>query len=368
MILAILTLVVVLVGGESTRAEPAAITKAKNEARALQNLIDELEEQLSIAVEDYNYAKAKLQETKTAAANTQAILVKAEAELKRASALMNERVVAIYKQGQPDPLALLVDSASLTDLVNRFEVLERVTAGDVELLAQVELHCNDVAQRKAELAVQLEEEKVLEAQAEAAKVAVDERLGANQKALKGKEAQIAKLVEEERIRQERLAAEAKARAEAEAKAKREAEARAAAAAKANKPKASSGSKKVNITIPDSANAGDVVSIARQYLGCPYVWAGESPSGFDCSGFVMYVYKKVGISLPHSSRMQINYGTRLSKDELKSGDLVFFGNPTISHVGIYIGGGQMIHAAGVGKGVRIDSVWRSNYHGACRIIG
>jgi len=104
----------------------------------------------------------------------------------------------------------------------------------------------------------------------------------------------------------------------------------------------------------------------EYLGCPYVWGGESPSGFDCSGFVMYVYKKVGVRLPHSSRLQYGCGQPVSRSELRPGDLVFFYSP-ISHVGIYIGDGQMIHAAGTGKNVRINDVWTNSYHGACRII-
>ena len=102
-----------------------------------------------------------------------------------------------------------------------------------------------------------------------------------------------------------------------------------------------------------------------YLGTPYVWAGSSPSGFDCSGFVMYVFAKAGVSLPHSSRMQYGYGRAVSRSALEPGDLVFFYNP-IHHVAIYIGGGQMIHAAGTGKDVRISSVWTSSYTGARRI--
>ncbi len=80
---------------------------------------------------------------------------------------------------------------------------------------------------------------------------------------------------------------------------------------------------------------------------------------------MYVYKKVGVSLPHSSRMQYTCGRPVARGDLKPGDLVFFYSP-ISHVGIYIGGDQMIHAAGTGKNVRIDNVWVKNYYGACRI--
>ena len=102
----------------------------------------------------------------------------------------------------------------------------------------------------------------------------------------------------------------------------------------------------------------------QYLGVPYVWAASSPSGFDCSGLVMYVYAKVGVSLPHSSRMQYDYGTHVSRDQLQPGDLVFFYNP-IHHVGIYIGNGQMINATG--SEVQITNVFRDSYYGATRIL-
>jgi len=110
--------------------------------------------------------------------------------------------------------------------------------------------------------------------------------------------------------------------------------------------------------------GNVVDIAKRYLGAPYVWAASGPNSFDCSGFTSFVYRQVGISLPHSSRAQINCGARVSRGDLQPGDLVFFGSP-IHHVGLYVGGGQMIDAPYTGANVRYDSVFTGSYSGACR---
>ena len=110
----------------------------------------------------------------------------------------------------------------------------------------------------------------------------------------------------------------------------------------------------NVSEKAPATHGDVTSYARQYLGTPYVWGGTSPSGFDCSGFVQYVYRNAaGISLPRDTYGQIGAGSRVSQNQLQPGDLVF---PDAGHVGIYIGGGQMIHASKPGDVVKISSVW------------
>jgi len=374
-LISILTIctVIGLAAADVVWAEPAAITSAKNEAEALQERIDELSEQLDAAVEDYNYAKAKLAETKAAAKNTQAKLTRAEQDLEVLKARLTERIVEIYKQGHLGMLDTLAGSATFSELVNRLDLLERLSEQDSTMVAQIETYRSDVSERKAELARQLEEEKALTLEAKAAQAKVEERLAANEKALVGKEAQIAQLEKEEAARQAKLAAAARAaakKAAEEAARKKAAVAAAAAKAKASAKSSSSGSssgtKAVKVDVPDGASSSDVVTIALKYLGVRYVWAGASPSGFDCSGFVMYVYNKVGVSLPHSSRMQYNYGSAVSRSNLRPGDLVFFYSP-IHHVGIYIGDGKMVHAAGTGKDVRISSVWSSTYTGARRII-
>lgn len=112
---------------------------------------------------------------------------------------------------------------------------------------------------------------------------------------------------------------------------------------------------------------DLVEYAKQFLGNPYVWGGTSlTKGADCSGFVLSVFKNYGISLSHSSRAQANEGTKISMDEAKPGDLVFYGNGsgTINHVAIYIGGGQVIHASSPRTGIKIS---KYNYRTPVKVV-
>ena len=103
----------------------------------------------------------------------------------------------------------------------------------------------------------------------------------------------------------------------------------------------------------------LVSSARSFIGVPYQWGGESDAtGFDCSGLTMAVYQLNGFSLPRTSESQWRTGVPVPVHQLTEGDLVFFatnGNGAVSHVGIYIGKGEFIHAPGTGKGIRIDSL-------------
>lgn len=110
----------------------------------------------------------------------------------------------------------------------------------------------------------------------------------------------------------------------------------------------------------------VVGYARKFIGTPYSWGGTSPrSGFDCSGFVRYVYSHFGVSLPHSSFADLWRGRRVSKAGLKPGDLVFFYGG--GHVGIYVGGNRFIDAPHTGAVVHISTMnYYSDYYGARRL--
>jgi cell wall-associated NlpC family hydrolase len=107
-----------------------------------------------------------------------------------------------------------------------------------------------------------------------------------------------------------------------------------------------------------------VSFAYGALGLPYVWGATGPSSYDCSGLTQAAWRSAGVSLPRTTYTQINAGTRVSRSQLQPGDLVFFYSG-VSHVGLYIGNGQMIHAAHPGAPVRIAPIDEMPFAGATR---
>lgn len=149
---------------------------------------------------------------------------------------------------------------------------------------------------------------------------------------------------------------------------------------------SSSSSKGSTSLPSGGSAGrgsgtgaDLVAEGERYLGVRYIYGGASPSGFDCSGFTMYVYAQFGYSLPHGANRQLSYGTPISKGDLQPGDLVFFygtdggDSSSASHVGLYVGDGTFIHASsGSSRCVKYSSLYESYYTNhyltARRIVG
>ena len=138
-------------------------------------------------------------------------------------------------------------------------------------------------------------------------------------------------------------------------------------------KPSSGSTSSPSGTATSSKAKAIISTAKSFLGVPYVWGGQSPSGFDCSGYIQYVFGKHGVTLPRTAAEQFNVGTSVSKSNLIPGDLVYFTTykEGPSHVGIFLGNGQIIHASSGKEEVTISSLsssyYTSRYIGAKRVI-
>lgn len=117
---------------------------------------------------------------------------------------------------------------------------------------------------------------------------------------------------------------------------------------------------------------NILRAAYSVIGTPYVFGGTSPYGFDCSGFTQYAFARAGVHLPRMTDEQFYYGKRVSMSQLRAGDLIFYTTyePGASHVGIYVGNGNFIHA-GCSTGVTVSSAftgyWGARYYGACRIL-
>jgi peptidoglycan DL-endopeptidase CwlO len=338
-----------------------SIASKQAEAQSVMNQVQQLDSSLERAVEAYNLATVKLNRVRADLKANHAQLQIAKQSLKSAQAALSARLVSLYtSDGQSDSLEVLLGASNLDDLVNRFNTANRISAQDSRVLTQV-VHF--------ETEVKAQEVRLKHAKAEAAslvrerateKASIEGQLSARQALLSSIRGQIAQLRAQEAARQAQLRRELAQRV-----ALQQQQAPAAALSSTVAPVGSSDSTSSGPAPPPTHSS--VVAIAERYLGVPYSWGGASPSGFDCSGLVMYVFAQVGVSLPHSSYSQYGMGTPVSRDQLQPGDLVFFDG--LGHVGIYVGGGSFIHAPHTGDVVKISSIsgwYASTYVGARRI--
>jgi len=278
---------------------------------------------------------------------------------------LGNRLRAMYTQPEEDStLAILLGAHSLSEFVDSVETVNSVASQDTQVIDEIKKFKRDVTLRAAFLKKAQARQEQIVAERAAAKREIESGLAERQRLVQSIKGEIARLQAEEEARQARLAAEAQRRLQAELVAQKQA----AAEAQQTSVVGASAVTPEGVSVAPPARFGGAVGVAMQYLGTPYVWGGASPGGFDCSGFVMYVYSQVGVYLPHHAADQYNYGTPVSRDELEPGDLVFFDG--LGHVGIYIGGGQFVHSPHTGDVVKIssldDSWYAATYVGARRL--
>jgi peptidoglycan DL-endopeptidase CwlO len=331
-------------------ADPTSISSKEAEAQSVLGQIQELDSSLERAIEAYNLANVKLNRIKRdLSENTHALGV-AQKSLKNAQKQLMARMVDMYTSGDQNPgLAVLLGASSLDDMLSRMDAADRVSQQDTLVLTQVIRFRREVKHRQQYLKHAHAEQVQVVAERNAARASIQSQLGQRKALLNSIRGEIEHLKAEEAARQAALKRQLEAQ-----QAQQQAAAQQAAVAPSVPTAAPSTSPSTpTVAPPPAPSHGGVVGIAMQYLGTPYVWGGASPSGFDCSGFVMYVFAQVGVSLPHSSYAQYGYGSPVSRGDLQPGDLVFFDG--LGHVGIYVGGGSFIHAPHTGDVVKISSM-------------
>jgi cell wall-associated NlpC family hydrolase len=362
-ILTLLTAIAVAVALACVRSAAAdpSITAKRAEAESVLAQIEEIDSQLSHAIEAYNLANVKLDKIEGELKTNARHLKIARASLQNGQRHLAERLVALYV-GDSDAGALevVLGAKSIDDLINRLDAVDRVSAQDTRVLGEVKSFRKQVQERRVRLDRARVAQKQVVADRAAQRESIEGQLAERQRLLSSIKDQIASMEAEERRRQAAAAAQARARLAAAQLARQTEVTEAPVGPGAVSEVFDEPSVEAEVATPaaPAPTHGGVVGIAMQYLGVPYVWGGASPSGFDCSGFSMYVFAQIGVSLPHHAASQYGMGSPVSRSELAPGDLVFFNG--LGHMGIYIGGDQFIHAPHSGDVVKISSLSQDWY--------
>lgn len=336
------------------------IAQAKKEASIAAQRLDELADDLEERNEEYLEIEDELAQTRRYIADTERELEKALRDLDAAEIRLNDRASAIYRSGSLGFIDVFIGVSDFQDLVARLDLMRRISHSDAVVVSDVKAARERISKAKASLETRRTEQTALRDRAALKRAEVQAALKSQRRYLSQINSELKSLIREERERQERLARERAAEAA------RLAAQRAAQSGRSFDPSA--------LGEPHTAAVG----VARSFVGrTPYVWGGTTPAGFDCSGLVQYCYRQVGVSIPRTSRQQFRYGAFIPADRLdllKPGDLVFFGRGgdpgRVHHVGMYIGGGDMIHAPQTGELVSVSSLHgriarRGDYVGASR---
>jgi cell wall-associated NlpC family hydrolase len=408
-----------------TTAAPATAPGAQSPAERAQRVkarvvlaeIATLDANMEHVVNAWDEAHSRLATLDQEVRHNRVALRRARHQLHIARRQLALRLVAIYENGEPSLVAILLGATSMQQLVDRINATQAVVRQDRDIAAANARATRRFDRRRRMLARAASQQRANLTRLAASRATIERTLAQRRALLASVRTQIAQLEAQQRAQERQLAAVARARLAREqqqqqqqrAAAVRARLARAQRAHVAAKPQSAETAKPATPHVasrpaapatrpatpqrpaplpatthasppppppppppapaPSSAAHPQAAAIAARYLGIPYHWGGASPAtGFDCSGLVMYVYAQLGISLPHYTVAQWNAGVPVARAELQLGDLVFFNH--LGHVGIYIGNNQFIHAPHTGDVVRVSSLseswYASNYDGARRI--
>jgi cell wall-associated NlpC family hydrolase len=331
-------------------ASPGPIAAKKAEAQLVLAQIAQLDANLGRANERLNLANIQLDQVRGQMKLNKRELTVAKQNLQRSQRRIAKRLVMLYTKGETSPLEVILGARSLSEVLTRIETEDRVSSLDAQVVNEVRTYKAAVKRHAAQLKAQMAQVKRLVAQRAAEMRSLQSQLAQRRTLLSSLNGEIQRLIAEQQARELR-------RAQAIRATYLEAQSRTSQGVGSSVFGATAATPEGATVLPSSSYTG-AAGVALSEIGVPYVWAGSTPGGFDCSGLVMYAYSKLGVSLPHSSYSQWNVGSAVPKDQLQAGDLVFFNG--LGHVGIYIGGGQFVHAPHTGDVVKVSSLNSGSY--------
>jgi peptidoglycan DL-endopeptidase CwlO len=355
-------------------ADASKISDTRAQVRAIERQLNAMDIRLEASIQAYDGAQQHLTDVRHQIAQNTIKLRVARHNLKVSRARLAVFMVNAYKgtDVNDDPAAYVLGAGSFSDLITRVEDVQRIGASEHALLKQVTTAEREISTRQAQLKSEARDATRLVVQKRQQKAAIEAGLRQRRDLLSSTKGELGHLIHERQVRQQQAAAAAAAALAQQQQQQQEQQAPPPSNGGGGTGSSGGGSSGGGTYSPPPAGTlgQQAAAIAQQYLGVPYVWGGASPSGFDCSGLVVYVYGRLGVSLPHYTVSLWSSGAHVSRDQLAPGDLVFF--YSLDHVGIYLGGGLFIHAPHTGTVVQISSLnssWYSSaYDGAVRISG
>lgn len=348
-------------------AAPSSIADLRAKVAQIQAEVAAIDRQVGSAAEAYNGAVYRLDQIQTRIRANGETLRKARRDLARARSILGDRLRAAYMQPPPSRIQLILSSGSVSSFLSGTEALERASGQDAAIVRSVQaLRKRTVAARSELVADQGRAESEVTGRQRQRDV-VTGLLRQRQAVLSGAKGRLGTLLEQERERERREAESARRQA-----LERVRTTASASSGGGGSSSGGGGSSGGGTSVPASAGVvsgagsasnAQAARIALQYVGVPYVWGGATPRGFDCSGLATFAYAKVGKSVPHYTGAIWAAFPRVS-GPLQPGDMVFYNG--LGHMGIYIGGGQMVQAPRTGDVVKVSSMSsRSDYMGAVR---
>ena len=315
--------------------QPTTLPELQRAADEAQKQVAALDDRLEVVVEDWDQAESQLATIQAQLGAVRLQLAQQQGDLARQQAVLGSHLAWMYKLGNYGLLDELSSGGSLNDAAARIELVKRLNQQDRELRDGFLATVKQVGALQATIAEKRDQAMVVQQRADAERATISDKLAQRQAILDGLNGRIKKIIDE-RDRREALAAGRLGRA---------------ALAQIG-------------TVHGTAAQLGVVHDALRFLGVPYVWGGASPSGFDCSGLVLYVYARYGVSFPHFAAFQAEMGVPVPESQLEPADLVFFGSP-IHHVVIYAGNGLVVQAPHTGDVVKVSRLSDFEAPTACR---